>query len=140
MWFSVLLSGIVGFAFLIALNVASQDIAALTSSATPVADIVTQTLGTVVGDIFLVLVTFSIFACGLVIFITTTRLAWAMSRDERFPGYQLFRQVNAHTGTPLAITVFSGVLIEVVLSVQCSHATPGDHLPGDSYSLHLGTT
>src|SRR5438876_1100493 len=47
MWFSVLLSGIVGFAFLIALNVASQDIAALTSSATPVADIVTVMLGTV---------------------------------------------------------------------------------------------
>src|SRR5216683_991209 len=38
MWFSVFLSGIVGFVFLIALNLASQDIAKLTSSATPVAN------------------------------------------------------------------------------------------------------
>src|SRR5260221_10296090 len=48
MWFSVFLSGIVGFAFLIALNVASQNIAALIASATPVETIVTQMLGTVV--------------------------------------------------------------------------------------------
>lgn len=117
MWSSVILSGVVGFAFLIALNLASNDIKALSASATPVADIVTQTLGTIVGDVFLVLVTFSIFACGLVIFITTTRLVWAMSRDQRFPGHLLFSRVNARTGTPLAATVFSGLLIEVVLAV-----------------------
>jgi amino acid transporter len=116
MWFSVFLSGVVGFAFLLALNLASQDIAALSGSATPVADIVTQVLGTVVGDIFLVFVTFSIFACGLVIFITVTRLTWAMSRDERFPGYSLFRQVGKQTGTPVAATLLCGILIEVVLT------------------------
>jgi amino acid transporter len=116
MWFSVFLSGIVGFVFLIALNLASQDIAKLTSSATPVADIVTKMLGTVVGNIFLVFVTFSIFACGLVIFITVSRLTWAMSRDERFPGHQLFRQVNRQTGTPVAATLLCGILIEVVLA------------------------
>lgn len=64
MWSAVVLSGIVGMLFLIALNLASGDLKALAGSATPVADIVTQTLGTVVGDIFLILVTFSIFACG----------------------------------------------------------------------------
>jgi len=117
MWFAVVLSGIVGFVFLIALNLASGNIKTLSASATPVADIVTQTLGTLVGDIFLVFVTFSIFACGLVIFITTTRLTWAMSRDQRFPGYQLFRRVDARTGTPIAATVLSGLLIEVVLAV-----------------------
>jgi amino acid transporter len=117
MWSSVILSGVVGFAFLVALNLASGDIKALSASSTPVADIVTQTLGTIVGDVFLVLVTFSIFACGLVIFITTTRIVWAMSRDQRFPGHQLFSRVNARTGTPLAATVFSGLLIEVVLAV-----------------------
>ena len=117
MWFSVVLSGIVGFAFLVALNLASGDIKALSGSATPVADIVKQTLGSLVGDIFLVFVTFSIFACGLVIFITTTRLTWAMSRDQRFPGYQLFRGVGTRTGTPIAATVFSGILIEIVLAV-----------------------
>jgi amino acid transporter len=117
MWFSVFLSGVVGFAFLLALDLASQNITALTASATPVADIVTQMLGTVVGDIFLVFVTFSIFACGLVIFITVTRLTWAMSRDERFPGHALFKQVGKQTGTPIAATLFCGILILVVLAV-----------------------
>ncbi|HWZ20864.1 MAG TPA: amino acid permease [Ktedonobacteraceae bacterium] len=132
MWFSVLLSGIVGFAFLIALNLASQDIAALTASATPVADIVTQMLGTVIGDIFLVFVTFSIFACGLVIFITVTRLTWAMSRDERFPGYALFRRVGRQTSTPIAATLFCGVLIVVVLAV---FALLGILVPSQSNTL-----
>ena len=132
MWFSVLLSGVVGFAFLIALNLASQDIAALTASATPVADIVTQMLGTVVGDIFLVFVTFSIFACGLVIFITVTRLTWAMSRDERFPGHSLFRQVGEQTGTPVAATLFCGILIVVVLAV---FALLGILVPSQSNTL-----
>jgi amino acid transporter len=132
MWFSVLLSGVVGFAFLIALNLASQDIAALTASATPVADIVTQMLGTVVGDIFLVFVTFSIFACGLVIFITVTRLTWAMSRDERFPGHSLFKQVGEQTGTPVAATLFCGILIVVVLAV---FALLGILVPSQSNTL-----
>jgi amino acid transporter len=117
MWSAVLLSGIVGFVFLIALNLASGDLKTLSGSATPVADIVTQTLGTAVGDIFLVLVTFSIFACGLVIFITATRLVWAMSRDERFPGHQLFSRVDSRTNTPLAATVLCGIILEVVLAI-----------------------
>lgn len=117
MWSAVVLSGIVGMVFLIALNLASGDLKALAGSATPVADIVTQTLGTVVGDIFLILVTFSIFACGLVIFITATRLVWAMSRDERFPAYQVFQRVDRHTSTPLAATILCGVVIEIVLAI-----------------------
>ena len=132
MWFSVFLSGVVGFAFLLALNLASQNIAALTASATPVADIVTQMLGTVVGDIFLVFVTFSIFACGLVIFITVTRLTWAMSRDERFPGHSMFKRVGTQTGTPVTATLFCGILILVVLAV---FAWLGIAVPAQSNTL-----
>src|SRR5579863_1588335 len=132
MWTSVVLSGIVGFAFLVALNLASGNIVALTASATPVANIVTQTLGQVVGDIFLIFVTFSIFACGLVIFITLTRLAWAMSRDERFPGYRLFSRVNSQTSTPIPATLMSGILIEVVLA---AFAILGLTNPGQSNTL-----
>ena len=132
MWSSVVLSGVVGFLFLIALNLASGDIKALSASGTPVADIVTNTLGQVVGDIFLVFVTFSIFACGLVIFITVTRLAWAMSRDERFPWYAVFRRVNHQTGTPVSATLMCGILIEVVLA---AFALLGIYVPGQSSTL-----
>ncbi|HTK09033.1 MAG TPA: amino acid permease [Ktedonobacteraceae bacterium] len=117
MWSAVVLAGVVGFVLLIALNLASQNLTTLAASATPVADIVTGVLGRVVGDILLVIVAFSIFACGLVIFITATRLIWAMARDERFPGYKFVREVNPRTGTPIASTIFSGVLCQVVLGV-----------------------
>ena len=119
---AVLLSGVIGMTFLIALNLASGDLHALAASATPVADIVTQTLGRVVGDIFLVLVTFSMFACGLVVFITATRLVWAMSRDRRFPGYQLFRRVDERTNTPLLATILCGMVLEVVLASFANQA------------------
>src|SRR5579884_2218934 len=117
MWSSVVISGIVGMAFLIALDLGLGNIAAASSSATPVADIVTTILGSVIGKLFLIFVTFSIFACGLVIFITATRLVWSMSRDNRFPGDQIFRRVNATTNTPLNATVMLGILIEVVLAI-----------------------
>ena len=70
----MLLSGILGFLFLIAITVATWNIPALTASGTPVADIVDHVLGSVVGKIFLVMVFFSIFACGLVIYITASRV------------------------------------------------------------------
>ncbi len=123
MWLSVLLSGVVGFAFLIALDLTSGNIAALAASSTPVADIVQQVLGSVIGKLFLVLVTFSIFACGLVIFITATRLTWAMSRDGRFPAHQLLRQVSPQTGTPLMATVFLTVVIEIILAIFANQST-----------------
>ena len=117
MWSAVVLSGIVGFVFLIVLNLASGDLKALSASSTPIADIIVQVLGGVVGDILLVFVTFSIFACGLVIFLTATRLTWAMARDQRFPGAQIFARVDERTGTPLAATVLIGVLTEIVLAI-----------------------
>lgn len=116
MWSSVLLSGVLGFLFLIAITAATWDIPALTASATPVADIVTHVLGSVVGKILLVLVFFSIFACGLVIFITASRVAWAMARDERFPGYGAMRRVSHNYRTPLIATAVVGVILEVVLA------------------------
>jgi amino acid transporter len=117
MWSAVALSGIVGFLFLLVLNLASYNVKDLAASATPVADIVTHVLGTVVGDIFLIFVTFSIFACGLVIFMTHTRLTWAMARDNRFPAHTIFKQVNERTGTPLATTLLTGIICEIVLAV-----------------------
>ncbi len=116
MWMSVVLSGVLGFVFLIAISAASFNLHLLAASGTPVADIVTHVLGSVVGKIFLVFVTFSIFACGLVIYITASRVTWAMARDERFPGWKAMRKVSPQFGTPLIATVVVGVLLEIVLA------------------------
>ena len=46
-----------------------------------------------IATLLLLMVVLAIFACGLVIMITGVRLTWAMSRDERFPGWQQWSQV-----------------------------------------------
>jgi len=117
MWMSVVLSGVIGMVFLIAITLASGNLKALAASGTPVADIVENVLGAGVGKALLVLVMYSIFACGMVIFVSASRLVWAMSRDQRFPGSSQLRRVDASRGTPLIAVVTVGVLIEVVLAV-----------------------
>jgi amino acid transporter len=105
---AVLLSGVVGFAFLIVLAFATNK-AAYASSA-PVASIVHDVLGGVVEKIFLVFVVVSIFACGMVIMVTNGRLIFSMARDRRLPGHQLLHQVPRATGGPPWATVLAAVL------------------------------
>ncbi|MBE1583588.1 amino acid permease [Nonomuraea angiospora] len=117
MWQAVLASGVLGFLFLVAVTLAAGDPAALAASGTPIADVIKQTLGPVVATLLLLLVVLAIFACGLVIMMTGTRLTWAMSRDERFPGWRQWQRVSPRFGTPLRATVFYVVLAEVILGL-----------------------
>jgi amino acid transporter len=123
MWTSVVLSGVIGMAFLVAITVASGNLKGLAASGTPVADIVEHVLGTAVGKILLVLVLYSIFACGLVIFVSASRMAWAMSRDQRFPAHAQLRRVHPTRGTPLTAALSVGVLIEIVLAAFAQSTT-----------------
>ena len=88
---AVLLSGVVGFVFLLVLAFATNK--AAYASTAPVAYIVHDVLGGVVQKIFLVFVCVSIFACGLIIMVTNGRLIFSMARDRRLPGHQLLHQV-----------------------------------------------
>jgi amino acid transporter len=112
---AVLLSGVVGFAFLIALAYATNK--AAYASAAPVASIVHDVLGGVVQKIFLVFVCVSIFACGLVIMVTNGRLIFSMSRDRRLPGHQFLSRVPRAAGGPSWATVLAAVLSGVIVLV-----------------------
>ncbi len=105
---AVLVSGVVGFAFLIALAYATNK--AAYASAAPVATIVRDVLGGVVQKIFLVFVCVSIFACGLIIMVTNSRMIFSMARDRRLPGHQLLHQVPRATGGPPWATILAAVL------------------------------
>ena len=120
---AVLLSGIVGFGFLIALSYAISNIKAASASTAPVAFIVQDVLGSVVAKLFLVFVCVSIFACGLVIMVTNSRLIWSMSRDKRLPGYQLWRQVPRATGGPTWATLLAAALGAAIVLVLRTHTT-----------------
>jgi len=59
---------------------------------------------------FLIFVCISIFACGLIIMVTNSRLIWSMARDKRLPGYQLWQRVPRATGGPSWATVLAAVM------------------------------
>jgi amino acid transporter len=118
---AVLISGVVGFAFLIVLAYATNK--AAYASAAPVASIVHDVLGGVVQKIFLVFVCVSIFACGLVIMVTNGRLIFSMARDRRLPGHQFLSRVPRATGGPSWATVLAAVLGAVITLVLRTHTS-----------------
>jgi amino acid transporter len=120
---AVLLSGTVGMVFLIALSYATSSVKAASASSAPVAFIVNDVLGGVVQKIFLIFVCVSIFACGLVIMVTNSRLIWAMARDRRLPGHQLLGQVPRATGGPSWATVLAAVLGALITLVLRTHTS-----------------
>ncbi|AFM18156.1 amino acid transporter [Mycolicibacterium chubuense NBB4] len=117
MWQAVLASGVLGFIFLVAVTLAAGDPAALAESGTPIADVIDHTLGSVVATLLLLMVVLAIFACGLVIMITGVRLTWAMSRDERFPGWQQWKQISPRFHTPLKATLLYFCLAQLILAI-----------------------
>jgi amino acid transporter len=117
MWQAVLASGGLGFLFLIAVTLAAGNPAELAKSSTPIADVIEKVLGSAVSSLLLCLVVLAIFACGLVIMMTGSRLMWAMSRDARFPGWQQWQQISPRTRTPLKATVLYFVLAQLILAV-----------------------
>jgi amino acid transporter len=118
---AVLLSGAVGMAFLIALSYATKSVTAATASSAPVALIVHDVLGGVVQKLFLIFVVVSIFACGMVIMVTNSRLIWSMARDRRLPGHQLWSQVPRATGGPSWATGLAAVIGAIITLALRTH-------------------
>jgi amino acid transporter len=117
MWQAVLASGVLGFLFLLVVTAAVNDPVALAESGTPVADVIRDILGSFVGTALLVLVAIAIFACGLVILMSGVRLVWAMSRDQRFPGWQALHKVSPRFKTPLNATIALTATSAVILGL-----------------------
>lgn len=117
MWQAVLSLGIIGMLFLIAVTALLGDPATLAHSETPIADVISRVLGPILGKGLLVLVVISIFSCGLVILLSGTRLVWAMSRDQRFPGWQVLHKISPTLHTPLNATIFVALLGEIILVI-----------------------
>jgi amino acid transporter len=119
---AILVSGVLGLLFLIVISIGLGDnVAELTKSSAPVADVIRTMLGEVFSKIVLVVVCIAIFACGLVIMTSNSRLIHAMARDGRLPFSEKLSIVPRPTGGPLWATVVAGVVsIAIVLSFYTS--------------------
>lgn len=115
---AVLVSGVLGTLFLIVVSLGLGDhIEELTRSSAPVADVIRMTLGEVFSKIVLVIVCVAIFACGLVIMTSNSRLIHAMARDGRLPFSEKLSIVPRPTGGPLWATLLACVVsVGIVLS------------------------
>jgi amino acid transporter len=106
---AVATAGVIGMVFLITLAVAVGDVAAATADSAPVAFVLEDILGAQIEKIFLFFICVSMFCCGLIIMTTHTRLTWAMARDRRLPGHQMFSRVPKATGGPTGATILVAV-------------------------------
>lgn len=116
---SELSSGIGGFFFLVAFVLAIDDLAAIQASSQPMLEILRRRLAPVVTSGFMVVVSISIFACGVASLAHATRLVFALARDNMLPGAEMLRQVDTQTHTPRgAILVVWLLSVLVVLGLE----------------------
>lgn len=109
--------GVLGMLLLIAVTLLGGDPQVLAQSVTPMADVVSNTLGSVVGALLLIAVIISIFSCGLMIMLSNSRLVWAMSRDERFPAWKAFSRISPKRRTPLWAALFVVIVGQAILAI-----------------------
>lgn len=103
--------------FMISVVLVSHNLSALAASPTTVSDVVSTLLGSVVDKVFLIFVSFNVFACGMVIFLQATRYTWSMARDGRFPAARIFGKINAKTDTPVAATSLCLIFLLAILFI-----------------------
>lgn len=120
---SVVVAGVLGLMFLIALTVAIDNVPVVSASDAPVVAIMRDQLGTVAEPALLAAIVGAFFGAGMVTLATGSRIVFAMSRDARFPGRKVMRRVGARTQTPIPAT-----LLIVVLGTGLIAALPGDAL------------
>jgi amino acid transporter len=138
---AVLAAGVIGMIFLIAVAVATGDVAATTADPAPIAFILEDVLGPSIEKVFLFFICVSMFCCGLITMATNARVVWAMARDRRLPGHQLLSRVPKATGGPSWATVLAAVAPAVPLLVVRSNTdalvdlfTAGTLMPAITYT------
>lgn len=119
---AVAVSGIMGIILLLGASYAISDMTATSKSASPIAFLVEQNLGTVASKILLFVVCISIFACGMVNLMTNTRLIYAMGRDGRLPGHRALSQAPKPTGGPSWATV-AAATVPIIIVLTLSKST-----------------
>jgi len=113
---SVLISGGMGTLFLIVTVLGIHDLDAVVASNYPLPMIIEDNLGQSFSMAFFVLVVISIFACGLIIMASGSRMIYAMARDNVFFGNAVFRSVSARTAAPIPAVLLVaglGVVVEI---------------------------
>jgi amino acid transporter len=115
---SVVAASVLGMLFVIVLTVSITDMTRVSSTESPVAEIMNERFGPGFERPVLAAITLAFFGAALVSMVSGARYIYAMSRDGRFPAYKLMRRVNPRTRTPIPATLLVlavGVLLMAVM-------------------------
>ena len=125
---SVVISGLVGTVFLIAVILAIPDMPAAIAEGQalgfPIATTIQQTLvydilgtGITVGEVYLFVILASVFVCTLAIQGAAPRMMFSMSRDRHLPGGAIWGTVNSTFKTPANAAIAVGILAALPILV-----------------------
>jgi urea carboxylase system permease len=118
---AILLSGLIGAIFILAILLSAKDLNGLISEAAPfpIADVIHENMGDFWGNIYLGVVLAAVFVCTMAIQGATTRLMFSMGRDGRLPFGSLWGRVSGFK-TPTNAAVAVGVLAAIPFLVSSS--------------------
>jgi amino acid transporter len=125
-----LAAAVAGLLVLFLVLVSAGDLRAVENAPSALSYIMSEQLGTAAGKVFLVVVLYSVFACGLVLYLSTVRLVWAMARDQLFPGAEHWKKVSPSRGTPLNASILVGAVTLAVFAVFITQAHVWNQLIG----------
>jgi urea carboxylase system permease len=131
---AIWLSGIVGAVFLLAIILATPDMAAALKDPAPIATSIRAGLGDTMGTVYLYVILIAVYVCTLAIQGATTRLMFSMGRDERMPLGRLWGSVNPSFRTPANAAIAVGVLAAVPFFISDS---PGLLATGATALIYL---
>jgi len=104
---SVVISSVLGMLTLIGFTLAIPDLASVSASPVPLADIIFYWLGETLTKVLLLVVVFSMFALTVVAAAASARLIFAMARDNLLPGSTALCRINPSTKTPVVALLVS---------------------------------
>jgi len=110
---AIWLSGIVGAVFLLAIILATPDMAAALKDPSPISTAIKSGLGDTFGNVYLFVILAAVAVCTLAIQGATTRLMFSMGRDRRMPLGGIWGSVNTTFKTPANAAVAVGVLAAI---------------------------
>ena len=121
---AVLVSGVIGAVFLLAIILSTPDmageIAAAAKGASPIADTIHANMGDFWGNIYLTVVLVAIFVCLMAIQGATARLMFSMGRDRRLPLGSTWGHVSPRFKTPANAVVAVGILSAIPFLISNS--------------------
>ncbi|RYC07275.1 amino acid permease [Nocardioides zhouii] len=100
----------VEFLMYVVFLLAIKDPAAISASAAPIADIMSQQVSPLFSDVVVAFALTNIFVCVLANMLVATRLLYAMSRDNMVPGARFLSHVSPSRKTPSAAVWTTGAV------------------------------